>query len=65
MYIIPFDDKYENELKDFNCKMYYEDKKLIIYLFKVSSINKLEIQNKKQNKSSTPLLTSEYQDKNI
>lgn len=65
LYIIPFDEKYENELKDFNCKLYYEDENLIIYLLKVSSIDKLEIQSKKQNKSGRPLLNSDYQDKDI
>jgi hypothetical protein len=64
LFIIPFDNNHYN---NFNCKKYYNNDILYIYLIKVTKISDLEKQTKIQNitDTKTPLLDVDIHDKNI
>lgn len=62
LYIIPFTNK---EYEKYNCKLFYENKILKIFLLKTTAIKDLENETLKQNKKDTPLLDVDINDKNI
>lgn len=62
IFILPItDDIYKN----FDCKLYYSNDTIDIFLLKVTPINDLVKETKKQRKKGTPLLDIDINDKNI
>ena len=62
LYVIPFvNEKYNN----YNCKQYFNNNKLHVFLIKTTPIEKLLEETKKQKKTGTPLLDFDINDKNI